>query len=254
MKGVPENIYDYSQPFEVDQILQRLRQPRSRIKLHKRWEAKNDPEIIDYLRRCLEVAIHLGFEADEPLKYGAFAADWKIRASMADRATGSLEEFIKYITGLGSSRLSLDGETYLKNRLFTLHNATSNATLPESNTRAQADAAALMRAHELLVQYADYARSKGDNLTKGRQHPGKPGKAAFVLSLAESWIWLTGRIPGKGTQEDKNPFIDFLAAAWKDAGEEEEDFIHPTRQAVDELSIRFSKESLDKFKPYWLGE
>lgn len=250
MKGVPENIHDYSRQFEADHILERLRQPRSRIRFHKRWEGTNDLEIIAFIRTSIEVAIHLAFDADEPRSYGEYAADWKTSASMAAKASGSLEAFLKHITGLSSRRLSESGEAHLRNPLFSLHNATSNASVPDKRTAAQADAAALMRVNELLSQFAEYAAAKGDSLTKGRQHPGKPGKAAFVLSLAESWIWLTGRIPGKGAED--NPFLDFVAAAWKDAGEDNEDFIHAMRHSVQQLSARFSKESLEKFRPNWL--
>ncbi|TQN61024.1 hypothetical protein FLX27_15265 [Agrobacterium tumefaciens] len=252
MKGIPDNIDNLNHPFNVDLILKRLEQPRGRIRLHKRWNGASEQEMIGCLRRCVEAAIHIGFAADEQLKYGEYASDWKTAASMAARASGALSELIKHLTGLGSKDLSENGKAYLRPSLFSFHNATATGeSITEKNRLAESDAAALVTANEFLLQYADFAKGKSDHLTTGRQHPGKPGKAAFVTTLAESWIWLTGRIPGKGLEN--NPFLEFVDAAWKDAGEDKEDFIHAMRQAVDDLKTRIPKEKIETFEPAWLG-
>jgi hypothetical protein len=41
-------------------------------------------------------------------------------------------------------------------------------------------------------------------------------KRAFVRILAEGWVFLTGKMPGKNLDPSKNPFLRVVEAAWID--------------------------------------
>jgi hypothetical protein len=194
----------------------------------------------------------MAMDAEQVLKHGDYAEDWQNSATMAERAGGSLLEFLKHLSGLGSKDLAEKGEHYVARPLFSFHNfITEEGNVPQMINLSTADARALLRVNELLQQYGPYAANRGKTLVQNRPNPGKPGKAAFVLALAEAWIGLTGRLPGKGA--DDNLFLWFVAAAWKDAGEPaDEDFVHSMREAVDELLTRFNNGSEGEFVPEWL--
>jgi hypothetical protein len=58
-----------------------------------------------------------------------------------------------------------------------------------------------------------------------------------VYPLAEGWIFLTGKRPGKGKGPNKNPFLRFVDAAADDSGEfkDVEDFYLGLREALKQL-------------------
>ena len=46
-------------------------------------------------------------------------------------------------------------------------------------------------------------------------------KRAFVRILAEGWVFLTGKMPGKNLDPLKNPFLRVVEAAWTDWRQED---------------------------------
>ena len=69
------------------------------------------------------------------------------------------------------------------------------------------------------------ARPRWKGLASRRKNEGNLGKRSFVYRLAEGWIFLTGKRPGRSYISSRNPFLRFVEAAWKDAGfQSETDF------------------------------
>ena len=68
-------------------------------------------------------------------------------------------------------------------------------------------------------------------------------KRAFVYQLAEAWIFLTGKRPGRGRYQGTNPFLRFVNAAANDSGrfdnKDEEDFFS---------ALKWALETLDRFE------
>jgi hypothetical protein len=87
---------------------------------------------------------------------------------------------------------------------------------PQSRADAERELEALRKAREILQELAEHAQQRRDRLALGRKNEGDLGKRAFVYSLAEGWIFLTGRRPGRNST--RNPFLRFVKAAWTDAG------------------------------------
>lgn len=89
---------------------------------------------------------------------------------------------------------------------------------------ARADGVALWRALEIALPLETTAARKARRVRDGRLNPGKPEHKEFTSRLAECWVFVAGKAPGRGLVFDKNPFLRFVTAAWKDAyGEEDAD-------------------------------
>lgn len=82
---------------------------------------------------------------------------------------------------------------------------------------------------------------------------GEPGKRAFVFRLAEAWTYLTGKRPGTNTKAARNPFLRFVAAAWRDAGlADDENFVCALRAALELLkSNKQALARLIEHGPMW---
>ena len=93
-------------------------------------------------------------------------------------------------------------------------------------------------AHSLLDEIRSYARQRKEQLGPTRINDPDYGKRAFVYRLAEGWIFLTGKKPGKGRLPEKNPFLRFVIAAANDAGgfEDVEDFFSALTWALSILN------------------
>jgi hypothetical protein len=96
----------------------------------------------------------------------------------------------------------------------------------------------LANAHSLLDEIRSYARQRKEQLGPTRINDPDYGKRAFVYRLAEGWIFLTGKKPGKGRLPEKNPFLRFVIAAANDAGgfEDVEDFFSALTWALSTLN------------------
>ena len=77
----------------------------------------------------------------------------------------------------------------------------------------------------------NYAAQRKEQLKHTRINDPDYGKRAFVYRLAEGWVFLTGKKPGKGRYPHGNPFLRFVDAAANDAGgfEDVEDFYSALR-------------------------
>jgi hypothetical protein len=89
---------------------------------------------------------------------------------------------------------------------------------PQSRADTQREVEALHKTLGVLQELAEHAQQRRDRLARARKNEGDLGKRAFVFSLAEGWIFLTGRKPGRNFDSSRNPFLRFVEAAWTDAG------------------------------------
>jgi hypothetical protein len=77
---------------------------------------------------------------------------------------------------------------------------------------------ALRKARDMLQELSGHAQHRRDRLARAGKNEGDLGKRAFVYVLAEGWIFLTGKRPGRNFYATRNPFLRFVKAAWTDAG------------------------------------
>jgi hypothetical protein len=108
--------------------------------------------------------------------------------------------------------------------------------------RASRDVAAVLLARRTFARLhkdSESRRAKFTSSITSRDAPDAIEKRAFVQKLAEAWVFLTGQRPGKGRTVEKNPFLQFVEAAWQDwKGEEVEapSFVAPLGNALASLS------------------
>jgi hypothetical protein len=88
----------------------------------------------------------------------------------------------------------------------------------KSKDEAKEEASALIGARDALAELCAHAQRRRNRLAQTRKHEGDPAKRAFVYRLAEGWIFLTGKRPGRNFDPSRNPFLRFVIAAWTDAG------------------------------------
>ena len=102
-----------------------------------------------------------------------------------------------------------------------------------SRTTSKAELDLLCEAHKAIKAINRSAREYEKRLSRSTGNEREHDKHAFTLRLAEAWIYLTGKLPGLGTE--RNPFLRFVEAAARDAGIWEEDFRSATKAAVETL-------------------
>ncbi|WP_413710674.1 hypothetical protein [Rhizobium sp. Rhizsp82] len=116
---------------------------------------------------------------------------------------------------------------------------------------ARADSTFIYSAYEVLAGFVDHAEETSKRIGLNRPNPGAPAKKAFVALLADVWSYLTGGRPG--TQPERSPFLDFVRAAWVDAGgDENEEFAYTIRRLIDEMPDRSGEDLTNSKRPYWL--
>ncbi|MBN9347696.1 MAG: hypothetical protein J0I48_16115 [Devosia sp.] len=221
-------------------------------KLHPRWSAKLPPitrlgaqgdavmtalalggeaerfkravPAIAFGRRSIEVAIHRAMTAAEQREFKAIAAEWESLSAFAGdaaKATKKLLTELRYDKLVGSPSITpILG--FLENR-----DPIGRIDYDETRASAQIKADALVMALAVLSDIAHQSEQMGARVRSKSDNPGEPEKNAFVQSMAEAWVFLTGRLPGTGSA--RNPFMDFALGAWQDAGGDPD---APMRNAV----------------------
>jgi len=100
------------------------------------------------------------------------------------------------------------------------------------------DLEALLAARDACAGFASRTQQRRKSLAGRRKNEGDVGKRAFVYRLAEGWIFLTGKRPGRSYNSRRNPFLRFVEAAWKDAGlSSEQDFSRALDATLKRLAI-----------------
>jgi hypothetical protein len=226
---LPASIHSPSVSFRIDQEIRAAR-------LQSRWQLV---EAIAFGRRCLEVAIEDAgiYEGYSP---GEYLAYWTRVAELADRAHSALDRLIRHIGPKGVPpsdilvRMDRVPLTWTKSGKIRIHLHPPGQPLDQ----AKNDTDGLLAARDALAGFANRSRQRRKSLAERRKNEGDVGKQTFVYRLAEGWIFLTGKPPGRNFDSSRNPFLRFVIAAWTDAGfgNAEEDF----SRALDGTLKRFA--------------
>jgi len=195
----------------IDEALKsRIKSPRApRIRSH----------LIDYVvpigRRALEVAIKEAASQKElNPRPSEWEHEWSRIADASQDAVAALARLFRAIDPDGK-----DAEH------FAPFIRQSRADGIEASKAGFSDAAegALRDARLLVAAKQIIGKLRADTLTRRDAllvlYPSSSQdrqKRAFVRILAEGWIFLTGKMPGKNLDPSKNPFLRVVEAAWID--------------------------------------
>jgi hypothetical protein len=186
--------------------------------------------------------------AKEAVVYGTDPARWQMFSDYAENAHKNLARLLSFMASPEGDRLPRHVREIQANLRIEM-----NCPQPVQARidRSRAEGQMLIDTLAILKRLNQDAKRRHDAVyvqrTQG-QHDGHSWTRLFVLRMAEGWVQLTGKPPGKG--KDKNTFADFLHAAcldgaWayddvKRSGESE-----PTAGARWHRHIRTALKSLD---------
>jgi hypothetical protein len=169
---------------------------------------------------------------------GEALAYWSRTEKLAVRAHRTLDDLVKHIgaKGVPSADILVPIQrvplSMLKSGKVTIR------LLPRGQPLDQAkkDFCELLAARDACAGFANRTQQRRESLASRRKNEGDVGKRAFVYRLAEGWIFLTGKPPGRNYNSRRNPFLRFVEAAWEDAGLfSEEDFSRALDAALRQL-------------------
>jgi hypothetical protein len=205
---VPANLYDEKAYFEIDNQIKALADG-GEVRLADRW-AENISGAIKLARRGLEAAI-IRAQSETEDDLGPMIDRWDSLADAAGKAHKSTRKLMWALTGDEPKNY-----VYLVRGLRTAKVFTGS---PAERQDASIYAAkAFFQLADLMGQIADAAKLQRHKLAGPRQNGGDPAGRIFAETLAEAWIALTNRPPSSHENEDANPYLRFLIAAWTDAG------------------------------------
>jgi hypothetical protein len=197
----PEEITAANGPFEIDQEIRKL-------DLQPRWQSID--EAVSFGRLALRVALEDARKVESHR-----AADQVKRferaASLARSAHSALNELLDDIgpAGLPASIAKAVGSRKMAVTMY----ATDYG--PED---AKREVEVLANARDVIAEMRRYAARREKDLDYTRKiKDDKYGKQMFVYRLAEGWIFLTGKKPGRGRDPTHNPFLRFVNSAASDA-------------------------------------
>ena len=177
-----------------------------------------------HARRGVEVAYYevLRIRREMP---GPIARDFGVLCTRVGAARRTLEDLLAHLQPNANSAADLALP------ILTAQAGLSDGTARDQHKQAEADALKLWGALEVIRRLEEMAPRKEARVRMGRQNDGKPDQRIFIATLAETWIFLTGRTPGKNPDPDKNPFVRFARSAWSDlfGSDDTPDFIGALR-------------------------
>ena len=194
----------------------------SRIK--SRLVPRIRPHLVDYVvpigRRALEVAIREAVSQKELNPHrNEWEPEWSRIADASKEAAAALAKLLRAIDPSGK-----DAEHFApfirQSRAGEIE--ASKAGYRDAAKRALRDARSLVEAKQIIDKLsADTLRRK--DALMALYPPSSPDhqKRAFVRVLAEAWIFLTEKTPGKNPDPLKNPFLRVVEAAWMDWHQED---------------------------------
>jgi hypothetical protein len=205
----PANIHNTASPFAIDDEIRNA-------PLQARWQLA---DAVAFGRRTLEVAIEEA-RKHESYRPGETLDSWKRTALLAERSHRTLSQFIRHVGPRGFPASDALGPSIRVPKSWAPSGRISVGLVPrfQSTKDTEREAEALRKARDILQELAAHAQQRHSRLARARKNEGDPGKRAFVHSLAEGWIFLTGRKPGRNFVSTHNPFLRFVKAAWTDAG------------------------------------
>lgn len=202
-------------------------------------------------RRAIEVALMRCEDAAEELRLPIHREDWKRVEAAAAAAHRAL-------TALGTALSGEAGHATPQGLFAPFRQMAVHVTKPaDSSTRARQDwanirplwatqkAMQFCEAEQMVAEIQRYLSTRAQE-TKHDKKPGELAKNAFVFTMAELWVLISGKRPGSGPV--RNPFLRLVAAAWEDAGgSPNESFERSLRQTLE----RMEREPVQS-PPHWL--
>lgn len=191
-------------PLQIDSFLQSLSPPR-RLRLAVPLDVAKR-----LARRAMEVAC-CQIEDRGRMLPPETSADFGALEANARRAREALFALIRHLDP--GAREGHDLEISLVSAQAGLQNGDAHAL----HANARSDGVTLWAALEIAGRLEEAAARKDAQIRKGRENPGKPDQREFTSRLAECWIFMVGKAPGTNPVFEKNPFLQFVTAAWVDA-------------------------------------
>jgi hypothetical protein len=234
---------DGFKPLEIDKFLLERANPARPPKIIR---SLRDAEYI--ARRAMEVGYLEAMRArrEQP---GPIANDFGDLEKLAKNAATALDDLIKHL----EPRAAMARDLALP--ILTAQAGIQEGLPQGLHLQAEKDALSLWDARDIAWRLKEAASRKEARVRKGRQNDGKPDHAAFLRTLAEAWIHLTGCKPGSNPDHSSNPFLRFSAIAWSDVFNPEKEHGQPEftgalRQLRDWSEYQISK--LASKGPDWL--
>ena len=204
-----DQIFDLAVTFAIDEEIRKAQ-------LQSRWQLT---DAVLFGRRALAVAIE-DANAYENYRPGEALAYWSRTTKLAVCAHAALNDLIKHIgpAGVPSGDILIPMERIPSS--WTKSEKIMVKLLPRGQplNQAKKDLEAILAAHDACAGFASRSQQRWKGLASRRKNEGNLGKRSFVYRLAEGWIFLTGKRPGRSYISSRNPFLRFVEAAWKDAG------------------------------------
>ncbi len=233
--------------FSIDEIIA-TRWERGALTAH--WVSSM--HAVGFARRTLDVATASALGAAERLTRHDTLLDYDQIEHVSQEALDALTTFAKHCGGAAYQNMPAASLQPAFSKLVS-------TMVPggDHKTEIHARVQTILSAIETLREFTGFAVSQRDQIVAmGVQNPGDPIKAAFVMTMAEGWVALTGKIPGKGSRVSQNPFLRFAASGWRDIGGDFDPDLHETfaqsalASTIRELHARIESGSKD-FKPVW---
>lgn len=214
---LPEDVYSRSRSFLIDQQIRALAAATGRsVALDAYWKALGVDAAVSFGRRILDVGYHAAIGPHDERQRGAWIDEWRDGAEAASEAKEALRKLIRSMSPTDASMFDIASlavpirqQIAYEDRSFSFKDQ-----MKEARKRAET----LLSAWEIIAAMPSYMDRRRQEIASTRQNPGEPEKAAFVRQLAEAWVLLTGRKPGRSVLPDNNPFYRLLNAAWSDLG------------------------------------
>ncbi len=185
---------------------------------------------ISFARRSLEVALRDALKYQERRSRDQFDY-WQNAKNLSSQANAALKLLIRHIEPDGLKN-GIDVPSFDDVRVRHTLRVLPNGKVANGETN-KAELALLIEAQNAIKAIHRTASQYASLLTNSVGNEREHDKHAFIYRLAEAWIYLTGKPPGKG--RDRNPFLRFVDAAATDADVEETDFYSAMKHAIETL-------------------
>jgi hypothetical protein len=210
--AVPARVYDLKESLGIDDaLLLRVKSPRApRIRPHL-----VDHRVVWIGRHALAVAIT---EAVSQKELHPRLSEWEREWS---RIVDASQDAVAALAGLFRA-IDPDGKDAEHFAPFIRQSRAGGVEASKAEYRDAAESA-LRDARSLVAAKQIIGKLHADTLTRRDAllalYPNSSQdhqKRAFVRTLAECWVFLTGEMPGKHPDPLKNPFLRVVEAAWSD--------------------------------------
>ena len=113
--------------------------------------------------------------------------------------------------------------------------------------RARRDAIILWSAKRLIKLLAADTERRRSEFAQASKYSPAGDRHEFVFVLDEAWVFLTGARPGTNPDIDRNPFLRFVAAAWRDWKGDNASWVDKDTQISFEQSLNAARARLTNF-------